>query len=189
MESISIEKVASEAGVTPQAAYRYFKDSDELIRTSLRCFVIREHERVVLLLSGRLISDVAELATAVAEIVAEAFDRFASFPDHVRENVLQEYRQVGFDASTRISGLLCNGVAEPDVRHSLDRVKASLAYTAITAVATSLFSKKIAPLRESKIEDILANLFVSVLRSGSSPFEALREPECEFDSGSKDELR
>lgn len=180
-DGISIERVANEAGVTPQAAYRYFKDPDELIRTSLRCFVIRQHERIVMLLSGREIPELTGLARAVADIVLEACGSFMNFPDHVRESTLQEYRQVGYDASAKISGLICKDVGASDVRRSLDGVKMSLAYTAITAVATSLFSQRIPPLRESKIEDILAAVFLSVLQSSGSPFEALREPDCEFD--------
>lgn len=175
VDGISIERIAARAAVTPQAAYRYFKDVDELIRTGLRCVAVREHERVVDILSGLRLSTEGELASAVVGAVLEARDSFDSCSPHLHDELLGEYRRVGDDASTRMSQLICEGVDRSDVRHSLDGIKLSVALTATFAIATSTSSKKVSPLRGSTAQDMLTDLFVGVLRSDGRSFDAFRE--------------
>lgn len=175
MKGISIEKIAKAAGVTPQAAYRYFKDADELIRTVLRCIVVREHERFVALLSDRLLSGEAEMAAAVVGTVLDTCERLYRFPTYLQEEVLLEYRQVGYDASLLMAESVGTCADRLDVRQWLDGVTASVAIMATIAVATSFFSRKSAPLRGSRLEDTLTSLFVSVLRSGGNSPDAFRE--------------
>jgi AcrR family transcriptional regulator len=180
--TISIEKVSMEAGVTPQAAYRYFKDADDLVEMGLRCIVVREHEQVIRLLSRRVLSDDAEMARAVVGIVIESCVRLSQSPAHLQDAIFRHYRQVGYDASLLISELLCRDVDGTDVRRSLDVVKASVALTMITAVATSFFSRRIVPPQHDRLEDLLANLFVGVLQSGGRSSDAFREMESELDA-------
>ena len=177
---LSIERVASAAGVTPQAAYRYFKDIDELVRTGLRCLVLREHERVITILSGRVLVDEPEMARAIVGLLLESCQRLYRLPAHLRDDVLQEYRQTGYDVALLMAEHLCEGVEAPDIRRSIDVVKMSVALTATTAVATSFFSKRVSPLSESRLEDILADLLIGVLRSGGSASDAFREVGFEF---------
>ncbi len=179
MDRISVEKIAAGAGVTPQAAYRYFKDVDELIRTALRCIVIREHEWLITSLSDRVLLDGAEMARAVVELVLDAYDRLYRFPVHLQADVLREFRQVGYEASLIISGLICKPRDAPDFRHSLDVVKVSVAFTATIAVVTSS-TGKISPPQGSKLEEMLVSLFVGVLQSDGSSFDAFREMGVDF---------
>ena len=181
LEKISIEMISAGAGVTPQAAYRYFKDADELIRTALRCVVIREHERLILILADRVLLDSAEMAHAAVGLVLDACDRLYRYPSHLQADVLREYRQVGYDASLLMSGLICRPLNARDVRHSLDTIKVSVALTATIAVATSS-TGKVSPLRGGQLEDMLATLFVGVLQSSESSFDAFREMGVDFEA-------
>ena len=179
---ISIEKLSGHAGVTPQAAYRYFKDADELIRTALRCVVIRDHEQMIVLLSRHVLADDAALARVVVGHVLDCCERLHRYPGHLQANVLREYRQVGHDASPLMAELICKDADVADVRHGLDVVKLSVALTATIAVATSTSSKRTFPLRGSKLDDMLANLFVSVLQSAGSAFDNFREMGIAFET-------
>ena len=174
-ENISIEKLSVDAGVTPQAAYRYFQDADALIRTALRCVVIRDHEQMIDLLTGRVVADASEMAHIVVGHVLDCCERLHRYPAHLQESALREYRQVGYDASRLLAELICKDADAGDVRHTLDVVKLSVALTATVAVATSTSSKRTLPLRGGKVEHMVANLFVTVLQSSGSSFDDFRE--------------
>lgn len=173
--TLSIERISATAGVTPQAAYRYFRDADELIATALRCVVLRDHEQLVTLMSGRVLSDSSELARTVVGFVLDSCEKLSRFPVHLQTDVIREYRQIGFESSRLMFELICRDVAETDVRYSLDPVKLSVAFTATIAVATSTSPRKMSLRREGKLDDMLAALFVEVLQSAGSAFDAFRE--------------
>lgn len=178
LETISVEKISAKAGVTPQAAYRYFKDADELVTTALRCVVVREHERSILMLSHRVLRDGTEMARAVVALVLEAGERLRRHPVHLQAGLLQEYRQCGYDASPLISELICRSADAADIRASLDVVRVSVALTATVAVATS--TMKVLPSPERGLEDMLVTLFVGVLQSDGRAFDAFREMGVDF---------
>ena len=104
-----------------------------------------------------------------------------AIPTHLQADVLREYRQVGYDASPLMSGLICRPLNAGDIRHSLDAVKVSVALTATIAVATSS-TGKVSPLRGGQLEDMLATLFVGVLQSSANSFDAFREMGVDFEA-------
>lgn len=180
-EGVTVERVANSAGVTPQAAYRYFKDVDELIATALRCVVIREHERLIELLSRRTIDDETEMAGLIVGIVLDTCGRLHGFPTHVQADLMREYRQIGSDAALNMSEIICRDANGLDVRSTIDVFKVSVAIAATIAVAASLFSRDAEAERRGRLEDMLVNLFVGVLRSGGGPSQAFREIAWPFD--------
>lgn len=179
--SLGIDKISSVAGVTPQATYRYFKDADELIKTGLRCVVIREHERVIEALSNRVLLDEAEMAKAVVGALLDTCEMLHRFPAHMQENILLEYRQVGYDASLLMSELICKDVDGADIRRTLDGVKVSIALTATIVIATSLSFRPVPIPPREKLEGVLADLFVHVLQSGGSSSGEFLDMESKLD--------
>lgn len=127
---VNMNTIAGLARVTPQAAYRYFKNSDELTTAVLRCLAIREYQRIIEELSGKVLSSEAEMAGAVVSVVLDACRRLVRYPAHLQADITQEYRQIGYDAALIVSKIIYADVNSADVRASFDVIEASVALTA-----------------------------------------------------------
>lgn len=181
-ENLSIEKIAKNAGVTPQAIYRYFRDTDEILKTTIRFYIIKEIEQIVWVARDNVFADEAEMAIALVGIVLDTCESMYKFPYHLQDAVVNEYRQVSYDASPLISEIICKNAGAGDVRRSLDVINVSVALTATIAIATSSSFEKMSPRRGSRLEIMLDSLFASVLRSEGHLSDKLCEIESQFDA-------
>jgi AcrR family transcriptional regulator len=77
---LTLESIASEAGVTPQAAYRYFGDVDDLILLAVRRVEASEHERLLGFMMVRDLDSEADLANAAVAFVIRAYLAMARAP-------------------------------------------------------------------------------------------------------------
>jgi AcrR family transcriptional regulator len=103
LDSLTLEAVADEAGITPQAAYRYFGDIHALILLAVRRVEAAEHERLIAFMTASAFDTEADLAKAVVAFITQAYQGMAKLPAPMRDRIARDYHDISYDVLWQVS--------------------------------------------------------------------------------------
>lgn len=98
LDGITLEAVAREAGVTVQAAYRYFADIHDVIRLAVRRVQATACESLLAHLTAHSFQTEHDLASAIVAFVTSACEQAGRLPDPLRHHLANRYFDVGDEA-------------------------------------------------------------------------------------------
>ena len=167
LDNVTLEAVADEAGVTTQAAYRYFGDIDDLILLAMRRVLAVEHERLLAFITEQVFETEVDLANAAVAFITQAYQEMARIPATMRDRIARDYHEIAYDLLWKVAEALHLAMARrggPCAGIGAMQLTAGL--TAIVAVAKSLFLRDIALLNEPSAQLMMVGIFLGALRGG-----------------------
>ncbi len=167
LDSLTLEAVADEAGITPQAAYRYFGDIHALILLAVRRVEAAEHERLIAFMTASAFATEADLAKAVVAFITQAYQGMAKLPAPMRDRIARDYHDISYDVLWQVSEAIHAVMLErgnPCTAANVMQLVAGL--TAVAAVAKSLFLRDIVLLRQPAVQQMMAGIFFGALGGG-----------------------
>lgn len=167
LDNLTLEAVADEAGVTTQAAYRYFGGIDDLILLAMRRVLAVEHERLLTFITEQVFETEADLANAAVAFITRAYQEMGSIPASMRDRVTRDYHEISFDllwAVAEAIHLAMTQRGDPCAGVGVMQLTAGL--TAVVAVAKSLLLRNIALLNEPSAQLMMVGIFLGALRGG-----------------------
>jgi len=166
LDRLTMDAVADEAGVTPQAAYRYFSDIHDLILLGLRRVQAIEHERLLAFMTTQTFDTETDLANASVAFVLQAYQQMAQIPAAIRDRIVRDYYDVCYDALWRVSEKIhVVMVQRGDPCADIDVMQLAAALIAVVAVAKSLFLRDTALLRQHDAQLMMIGIFLGALHA------------------------
>lgn len=104
-DTLTMKAVADEAGVTQQAAYRYFHHVQDLIKLAIRRVQAVEHERLLAYITAERFDTETELASAVVAFVIQAHQVLATLPPPIADRITRDHYDVCYEALWKVSEL------------------------------------------------------------------------------------
>ena len=167
LDTLTMETVADEAGVTPQAAYRYFGDVHALILLGMRRVQAIEHERLLAFMTAQAFDTEADLANAAVAFVIQAYQGMARIPATMRDRIARDYFDICYDVLWKVSEAIHSEmVRRGDSCAGVGVMQLDAGLTAVAAVAKSLLLRDIALLRQPGAQLMLVDIFLGALRGG-----------------------
>jgi len=167
LDRLTMETVADEAGVTPQAAYRYFGDVHALILLGMRRVQAIEHERLLAFMTAQAFDTEADLANAAVAFVIQAYQGMARIPATMRDRIARDYFDICYDVLWKVSEAIHSDmVRRGDSCAGVGVMQLAAGLTAVAAVAKSLLLRDIALLRQPGAQLMLVDIFLGALRGG-----------------------
>lgn len=170
LDRLTMETVADEAGITPQAAYRYFGDVQALILLGMLRLQAIEHERLLDFLTAQAFDTETDLANAAVAFVIQAFQGMARIPATMRNRIAQDYFDICYDVLWKISEAIHSAMVrrgDPCAGIGVMQLAASL--TSVVAVAKSLLLHDATLLNQPGAQLMLVDIFLAALRRGPDP--------------------
>jgi AcrR family transcriptional regulator len=167
LDNVTLEAVAEEAGVTPQAAYRYFRDIDDLILLAMRRVLAVEHERLLAFITAQVFETEADLANATVAFITQAYQEMARIPAAMRDRIARDYHDISYDLLWKVAETIHVAMARRgDPCAGIGAMRLTAGLTAVVAVAKSLFLRDIALLNEPGAQLMMVGVFLGALRGG-----------------------
>ena len=167
LDNLTMEMVADEAGVTPQAAYRYFGDVHALILLGMRRVQAFEHERLLAFMTAQAFNTEADLANAAVAFVIQAYQGMARIPAAMRDRIARDYFDICYDVLWKVSEAIHSEmVRRGDSCAGVGVMQLAAGLTAVAAVTKSLLLRDIALLRQPGAQLMLVDIFLGALRGG-----------------------
>jgi len=165
LDRLTIEVVAREAGVTAQAAYRYFADIDDLVRLAVRRLQAAELERMLAFLAMQPPASDADLANAVIVFVLCAYGKLRSLPGAMRERLLRHYVDSSgaglWAVADTVHRVIQGGRASSS---PLTVMQIAAALVAVEALARSFLLQDTTLLDASETCHLMRGVFLAALR-------------------------
>ena len=167
LDRLTMETVADEAGVTPQAAYRYFGDVHALILLGMRRMQAIEHERLLAFMTAQAFDTEVDLANVAVAFVVQAYQGMAGIPAAMRDRIARDYFDICYDVLWKVSEAIhAEMVRRGGPCAGIDVMHLTAGLTAVVAVAKSLLLRDIALLRQPGAQLMLVDIFLGALRRG-----------------------
>jgi AcrR family transcriptional regulator len=158
LDSLRLEAVADEAGITPQAAYRYFGDVHALNLLAMRRVQAVEHERLLAFMTAQTFDTEVDLANAAVAFI---------IPAAMRDRIARDYHDICYDVLWKVSEAIhAEMVRRGDPCAEIDVMHLAAGLTAVAAVAKSLLLRDITLLRQPGAQLMMVNIFLGALRRG-----------------------
>ena len=169
LDNLTLEAVADEAGVTPQAAYRYFGEIDDLILLAMRRVLAVQHERLLAFITAQAFETEADLANAAVAFITQAYQEMARIPATMRDRIARDYYEISYDLLWKVAEAMQLAMARRgDPCAGIGVMQLTAGLTAVVAVAKSLFLRDIALLSEPGAQLMMVGIFLGALRGGRS---------------------
>jgi AcrR family transcriptional regulator len=167
LDRLTMETVADEAGITTQAAYRYFGDVHALILLGMRRVQAIEHERLLVFMTAQAFDTEADLANAAVAFVIQAYQGMTRIPATMRDRIARDYFDICYDVLWKVSEAIHSEmVRRGDSCAGVGVMQLAAGLTAVAAVAKSLLLRDIALLRQPGAQLMLVDIFLGALRGG-----------------------
>jgi AcrR family transcriptional regulator len=161
---LTLEAVAAEAHVTPQAAYRYFRDVDDMVRLYARRVQTVEHERLLAALIEPRFETAADLADTAVSFVAEAYRQIFAAPARIRAQLARDYANVCYGLVWTLSEIVSSTMdRRGDPCAGLGPVPLSAALVAAMSVAISFCLRDDRLLPGSRAQAMMLDIFLTAL--------------------------
>lgn len=171
-EGLSLEAAAANAGVTPQSAYRYFANIDDLVRAGVRRTQAHWNARFLDFMLRQTFESEAEIAEATVAFIAETYETQLGATGKLKRVILSNYHDVDYDAARTLSNAIVaavGGARGPALRARAAEMAAGL--VALWAVAKGLALRDAALLGRPAVQYMMAAIFLAALR-GPLPIDA-----------------
>jgi AcrR family transcriptional regulator len=170
LDRLSLELIAEEAHVTPQAAYRYFCNADDVIRLATRRVQIVEHERLLSMLIEHRFATQLELASTIVVFVLNVYQQLLSVPPRARYHFVRDYLGLSYDAGWLVSEHVCTTMLDRgDPCAGLKAFQLNAGLTATIATATSLVLRDGSLLTNSRVRRTMINMFLGAIGASQPP--------------------
>jgi AcrR family transcriptional regulator len=167
LDRLTMETVADEAGITTQAAYRYFGDVHALILLGMRRVQAIEHERLLVFMTAQAFDTEADLANAAVAFVIQAYQGMTRIPATMRDRIARDNFDICYDVLWKVSEAIHSEmVRRGDSCAGVGVMQLAAGLTAVAAVAKSLLLRDIALLRQPGAQLMLIDIFLGALRGG-----------------------
>ncbi len=164
IDDLTLEAVAREAHVTPQAAYRYFRDIDDVIRLFTRRVQTVEHELLMAALVEQRFESELDLARAVVSFVVETFRQIFVVPARIRDRIARDYMEISFGLLWRLSEIVCSTMSDRgDPCARIGVVPLNCALVSVISVAASLCLRDDRLISSSTSHAMMLNIFLAAI--------------------------
>lgn len=171
LDGLSLETAAANAGVTPQSAYRYFANIEDLVRAGVRRMQAHWHARFLDFMMLQTFESEVDIANATVAFIAETYETQVRASGKLKDEILRNYHDVDYDAAWVLSDAIVAsivGTDAPPLRGRGAEIAAGL--TALWAVAKSLVLRDAALLGRPAVQYTMAAIFLAAL-GGHSPLD------------------
>jgi AcrR family transcriptional regulator len=163
-DRLTLETVASEAGVTQQSAYRYFANIEDLIRTMVRRRQVNWHARFLQFMTRQAFESEAQIADATVAFIVQTFETQVAASGKLKRDILLSYHDIEYEAAWTVSDAVCESLAsvgQSSVRIGVLEMATGL--TALWAVSKSLILRDASQLARLAVQDMMADMFLAAL--------------------------
>ncbi len=175
LADLSLETAAADAGVTPQSAYRYFANFDDLVRTSVRRMQAEWNERFLHMMLCRNFADEAAIAHAVVRFIADTYGSQIEASGQLMGDILRHYHDLDYDAAWLLSHAIA-GVGPDTLRSRVAEMASGL--TALWAVAKLLVLRDAGQLCRPEVQEMMAAIFLASIAAPSERDQIGRSANC-----------
>ena len=169
-DSLTLEAVAREAHVTPQAAYRYFRDVDDVIGLFVRRLQTVEHELLMATLIDQRFETERDLAMAVVSFVVDAFRQVVAVPGRIRERFARDHSGVCYGLVWTIAEIVCATMASRgDPCAGIGVIPLNCALVCVISVAVSFGLRDDRLIVSGTSQAVMLDLFIAAIESGPRP--------------------
>lgn len=170
IDELSLETVASAAHVTPQAAYRYFRDVHDLVRLFVRRIQTVEQGLLMAVLLERHFDDSTALADSAISFIIDAFQQLLTIPARLQQRLLRDYLEIPYRSIRIMSEIICATLLRRgDPCAGLDAVSLASALVAALSVGASFLLNGGPPIALAPSRDILMRIFLAALENSRDP--------------------
>jgi AcrR family transcriptional regulator len=163
---LMVDAVAVEAGMTPQAAYRYFASPGDLLRALVRQHQVGRFQQFRSILASASLTSEADLVRIGAQFVTRGFFTAAAVPEAIKLHLLRHYHDVAYDEIWLIAG---------EVRDAMRRAGSVSGYLPEQSVVAAAFAGMVSAakivalhdlpsLRSERFEATMAGMLQGALR-------------------------
>lgn len=168
-DELSLEMAAADAGVTPQSAYRYFANIDDLVRTSVRRMQAQWNARFLDFMLRQRFDSKADIANAAVVFIAGTYPSQVEASGKLMGEILRNYHDVDYDAAWTLSQTIV-GAIEGAAPSRLRVAEMATGLTALWAIAKLLVLRDATQLGQRDVQDLMAAIFLAAL-NGSAALE------------------
>jgi AcrR family transcriptional regulator len=164
LDRLTVEAVASEAGVTQQSAYRYFANIEDMIRTMVRRRQVDWYAGFLEFMTRQTFESQAEIADAAVAFIVQTYESQVAASGKLKRGILLSYHDIEYEAAWTVSDAICEAVAgarASPVRVGVSQMAAGL--TALCAVAKSLILRDATELERLAVQNMMADMFLAAL--------------------------
>ena len=166
--NLTVQDVAVEANVTPQTAYRYFQNTDDL----LRVFVSRRQALVLQQIRKNLLYDhftsQADLANRMIDFMFDALQKKRAVPQAFWHFVLSRHHDLQYGEIWLLADAVLDAMRRCDIAAAgVTRVEVAAGLTATIAAAKGIALQDAAFFRTPACRTLLRGLFRSALGSAA----------------------
>jgi AcrR family transcriptional regulator len=161
IDHLTLESIAAEAHVTPQAAYRYFRDVDDVVRLFVRRVQTVEHEQLLAALVTPRFASAEELAEAAVSFVIDAYSQFFAVSERIRDRIVRDHAEISYGLVWTLSEIACatmSGRGDPCA--AIGAVPLNAALVAISAVAISFCVRDDRHLTSGRTRAMMLEIFL-----------------------------
>ena len=167
---LTVQDVAIEANVTSQTAYRYFQNTDDL----LRVFVSRRQALVLQRIRKNLLHEhfttQADLANSMVGFMFDALQKKRAVPQAFWHFVLSRHHDVQYEEIWSLADAVLQTMRRCNIQSTLiTRVEVAAGLTAAIAAAKGIALHDAAFFRTAACRTLLTGLFQSALAHGAQP--------------------
>jgi len=164
LDTLTMEAVAYEAGVTPQAAYRYFGDVRDLVKLAIRRVQVVEYEHLLTLMTTERFDTEMDLAKTAVAFVVRAYRVLGKIPAQLSTHIARDYCDPCYDALWKVAELTHAAmVRRNDPCSAFDVTQIAAGLTAVAAVAKSLCLRDFALFGNPGMQDVMLGIFLGAL--------------------------
>jgi len=164
IDALTLDAVALEAHVTPQAAYRYFHDVGDVIRLFARRVQTVEHELLMSALTEQRFETEVELADTAVSFVIEAYRRMFAVPLRMRDQIARDYTEICYELVWTLSGIVCSTMSRrEDPCAGIGAVPLNSALVSVISVAVSFCLRDDHLISSSSSHAMMLNIFLAAI--------------------------
>jgi len=166
MDGLTLEAVALEANVTPQAAYRYFHDVRDVVRLFARRVQTVGHEMLLAELTGRRFESEADLAESAVSFVLDACSGIFEVPRKLRGQILRDHSEICYGLLWTLAETVSSTLSRRrDPCAGIGVVPLNCALVSVISVAFSLCFRGEHLISSSQAHATMLNVFLGAIGS------------------------
>jgi AcrR family transcriptional regulator len=159
LRDVTLSAAAKGAGVTLQAAYRYFASAEDLIRAGVRRRQAARQRQLIATIAARSFRDETELAEAVADFFIAAWKHTRIYPAPAVNLVVRRYYEIDADAIWSVAATICAVLPAP--LGATDPAALATALVATGNVLRALMLRDPALVTQPQTRAMLVRLFTA----------------------------
>jgi AcrR family transcriptional regulator len=164
-DRISLESAAALAGVTQQAAYRYFANVDDLVRAAVHRMQAIWNARFLDFIAAQGMAEPGELVDATVAFIVETYDSQIRASARLKRDILRHYHDIDYDAAVTVAEAIVDmGAGRDRLGTSVGAGQLAAGLVGLWAVAKSLTLGEAGQLERPDTRRIMTRMFLAALQ-------------------------